>query len=294
MNEPLISIVIPVYNRPVELKRAISSVLSQTYQIFEVIIIDDCSTYDLRKVIEVFKDERLVYHKLSEKRNANVARNLGAKLAKGTYIAFLDSDDEWMPFHLERRIQKIQEWRCDGIFGSAKIFHNEFTTYRISRKLKINESFINYLLSDGFAQTTSFFFKNSALKNIFWNEELKRHQDYDFIVRLSESYKLFPDAEPTIIIHWEENKVTYHFDSCIKFINANKAKIEPKIYNKYHSKLLWFARNEGDIKFIKHYEKEAVRYPKYLSLSEFLNTSKKRKFPFIIYYKLKFGFLNFF
>jgi glycosyltransferase involved in cell wall biosynthesis len=290
----LISVIIPVYNRQKELLRALKSVFHQTYQDFEVLVIDDNSEIDLKASIKALNDKRIHYQKLPKKGNANVARNLGIKKAKGEYIAFLDSDDEWMPNHLERRIEKINEWNCDGVFGSAKIYHPDHNTYKISRRLKKNENIVNYLLSDGFAPTPSMVFKKDTLKGNLWDEDLKRHQDYDFLARLNDRTTLCSDPEPTIIVHWENQKETYHFDSCVKFISKFKGKIHPKVYNAYHSKLLWFARSVGDQQYIKHYERESVKYPKYLSLSEFLNSPMKRKFPFRIFYKIKFALINIF
>ncbi len=112
----MVSVVIPVYNRVVELERAVRSILGQSWQSFEVIVVDDGSDVDVKTVCNSFKDDRIRYFRISEHKNANVARNKGITEAKGEYVAMLDSDDEFLPSHLERRVGKIHEWGCDGIF----------------------------------------------------------------------------------------------------------------------------------------------------------------------------------
>ena len=91
-----VSVVIPTYNRASLLKRAIKSVLCQTYPDFEVIIVDDGSTDNTEEVIRSFDDKRVKYIKLKKNKGYPVALNKGVKTAKGEYIGFLDSDDEWL------------------------------------------------------------------------------------------------------------------------------------------------------------------------------------------------------
>ncbi len=92
---PLISVIIPTYNRANFLGEAIESVLSQTYKNLEVIIIDDGSTDDTRQLIEKYTDKRIIYL-YQEHGGTSAARNKGIQEAKGEYIAFLDSDDIWL------------------------------------------------------------------------------------------------------------------------------------------------------------------------------------------------------
>lgn len=99
-----ISVIIPVYNRANLLKRALKSIECQTLMPAEVIIVDDGSTQDLRFVLQDYKRLPLTYHRLPENLGAAAARNAGIKLAKYEIIAFLDSDDEWLPRKLENHL----------------------------------------------------------------------------------------------------------------------------------------------------------------------------------------------
>jgi len=105
--KPLITVITPTYNRANLLPRAIKSVLDQTYQNFELIIVDDGSTDNTEEVVRTFFDERIKYFKHKKNKGVLGARNTGFKLAKGKYIAFLDDDDELFPEALEIALSKF-------------------------------------------------------------------------------------------------------------------------------------------------------------------------------------------
>lgn len=109
-NHGLVSIITPTYNCGRFIAETLRSVQAQTYTNWEMIIVDDFSTDNTRKVVEQFaNDPRIKYHCLERNSGASVARNTGLKLAKGRWIAFLDSDDLWLPEKLERQIQFMTE-----------------------------------------------------------------------------------------------------------------------------------------------------------------------------------------
>ena len=103
----MVSIIMPTYNRAHILPRAIESVLNQSYQNFELIIIDDGSSDDTYRVMKSYKDQRIRYIRYTENYGQSHARNVGINMAKGEYIAFLDSDNEWIPSHLEARVNLL-------------------------------------------------------------------------------------------------------------------------------------------------------------------------------------------
>lgn len=103
---PLVSVVIPTYNRLKVLLRAIDTALNQTYRNLEVIVVDDGSTDDTQTAVKAYGDRIRYIHQKNQ--GASAARNLGITAANGKYIAFLDSDDEWLPHKLEKQIALLE------------------------------------------------------------------------------------------------------------------------------------------------------------------------------------------
>ncbi|HEY4124800.1 MAG TPA: glycosyltransferase family A protein, partial [Rhizomicrobium sp.] len=97
---PIFSVVIPVFNRAHLLERALSSVLNQSFQDFEIIVVDDGSKDDPERVVQAIADSRIRFVR-QENMGGGAARNTGIDLAQGRYIAFLDSDDQFLPHHLK-------------------------------------------------------------------------------------------------------------------------------------------------------------------------------------------------
>ena len=100
----LVSIIMPYYNTAAYIKESIQSVLNQTYTNWELLIVDDCSTDSTDEVLETIKDSRIRYFKNDKNSGAAVSRNKALREARGQWIAFLDSDDLWMPEKLEKQI----------------------------------------------------------------------------------------------------------------------------------------------------------------------------------------------
>ncbi|HZQ39551.1 MAG TPA: glycosyltransferase family A protein, partial [Rhizomicrobium sp.] len=100
MARPFFSVVIPVFNRAEPLRRAIESVRAQTFQDFEIVVVDDGSTDNPRAVVESFADDRIHYWR-QPNAGGGAARNRGIDEARGELVAFLDSDDVFLPHHLE-------------------------------------------------------------------------------------------------------------------------------------------------------------------------------------------------
>lgn len=91
----LVSIIMPTYNCAGYIGSSIESILHQTYEDWELVIVDDCSTDNTHKVVEKYADERIKYYRLQNNRGAAIARNHALTMARGKWIAFLDSDDLW-------------------------------------------------------------------------------------------------------------------------------------------------------------------------------------------------------
>ena len=102
--ENMVSIIMPSYNTASYIKESIQSVLNQTYTNWELIIVDDCSTDETEEVLATITDSRIKYFKNKENSGAAISRNKALREARGQWIAFLDSDDLWLPNKLEKQI----------------------------------------------------------------------------------------------------------------------------------------------------------------------------------------------
>jgi glycosyltransferase involved in cell wall biosynthesis len=124
---PRVTVVVPTYNRGQFVAEAIQSVLEQTFRDFELIVVDDGSTDDTTAVVGCFTDPRLHYvYQTNQERSA--ARNHGLRLAQGEYVAFLDSDDVWLPTKLEHQVTLLDARPAVGlVYTGAYIFEGQRT-----------------------------------------------------------------------------------------------------------------------------------------------------------------------
>src|SRR6056297_1231579 len=114
------SVVIPLYNKEPHVARCIRSVLTQTHQDFEILIVNDASTDNSVGEVNKFEDTRIrLVHREEPGPGGYAARNLGIKLAQSEYIAFLDADDEWLPDHLLNMKNIIHKYPVASIWGSG-------------------------------------------------------------------------------------------------------------------------------------------------------------------------------
>jgi glycosyltransferase involved in cell wall biosynthesis len=115
MFTPSVSIVIPTYNRAHCVARAVESILAQTFRDFEVIVVDDGSEDDTAEVLAKFGDR--IHLIRQENRGVSGARNAGIRAARGKWVAFLDSDDEWHPTKLERQVESLEKLHTKMCFA---------------------------------------------------------------------------------------------------------------------------------------------------------------------------------
>jgi glycosyltransferase involved in cell wall biosynthesis len=106
--QPKVSVVIPTFNRPELLTRAITSVLSQTERDLEVVVVDDASRDDMQAVVRSIGDDRIAYYRNATNLGEAGSRNVGVERARGAYVGFLDDDDEWLPEKLHHQLKVLR------------------------------------------------------------------------------------------------------------------------------------------------------------------------------------------
>lgn len=210
--EPLISVIIPSYNRGKLILRSVESVLSQTHKNLELIVVDDCSTDDTEDVIKKLGDARIKYVKLEKNSGACAARNRGIYKAEGEYIAFNDSDDVWHKDKLEKQLAFLKEENADIVVSSMSVFDDEknafLFTFPDSKKTK--EGLVSYeeLLKYNCTSTQLLFGKAECFKENPFDPSMPRYQDWEEALRLSQKYRLFHQGEILVDTFIQKDSIT--------------------------------------------------------------------------------------
>ncbi len=204
MNMPTVSVIIPTYNRAHVLGRSIQSVLNQTFQDFELIIVDDGSTDDTESLLNRFSSKKIKYVRHQGNRGRSVTRNTGIRLAKGDYIAFLDDDDEWMPEKLDKQMKIIGTAPPEvGVVFTKFKQYDRFGNYVPQRKLPKKEGNIfKQLLGEYFIGLQTILVKKECFdKAGLFSERILYAQDWDLLLRISQHYQFLYIDEPLAIVH---------------------------------------------------------------------------------------------
>lgn len=217
----LVTIIIPTFNRADRIKKSVLSVLNQTYDNIELIVVDDGSTDDTQDVLSTIKDSRLRVI-IQSNQGACVARNNGIKNAQGEYIAFNDSDDTWMNDKLQKQVAMLEKNNVDIVFCKEMNVTegiNDITPYNYSEGIMypVNNVF-------GIGTPTVLGKKSIFLENMF-DDKMPRLQDADLLIRLAQKYKFYCLDEPLVRYKvWDDS------------ISNNPIKLEiaiKRILNKY-------------------------------------------------------------
>jgi len=190
--ENLVSIIIPAYNCSSYISEAIESVLSQSYNDFEIIVINDGSTDNTEKVLSEYIANKVIKYIIQNNRGPAAARNAGIKLSKGSFIAFLDADDIWKPSYLEKLIKKFEDDSSIGFVYSSCYFvdKNRSIIHNYKRKVDFYNGNVTLPLFCKFFLTSSIIAKKKCFDAVgLFNEKLLVGEDYEFLLRLSCQYE---------------------------------------------------------------------------------------------------------
>jgi len=214
-----VSIIIPVYNRAQLLSRSIRSVLNQTFQNFEVIVVDDGSTDDIESVVKSFNDKRIQYIRHEERRGAPAARNTGIRLARGRYIAFQDSDDEWRSEKLEKQMRAFENAPPDlgVVYTSFWRIENGRKNYIPPSNFKQKEGYIHeILLETNFIATPTAIVKKECFEKAgMFDESLPRLQEWELWIRISKYYRFKHIDEPLVNAYLQPDSISRNMNALI-------------------------------------------------------------------------------
>jgi glycosyltransferase involved in cell wall biosynthesis len=190
MMNPEISVIIPTYNRATDLPRAINSIIAQTFQDWELYVVDDCSDDNTSEVVNAFssKDTRIKYYRLEKNSGANVARNKGISLARSPIISFLDSDDEMHPLNLKSQYEKFSSSGNTDLcyVGVDYYFENKKVSEVHPEVRGILEKFLFTNLKGLGSSTSGFSIRKEVIQRVGgFDESLASQQDLDLFVRVA-------------------------------------------------------------------------------------------------------------
>lgn len=218
---PLVTVVIPTYKRPEDLKRAIESVLNQKYNNIEIKVVDDNNPDTLERketqaLMEQFKDnDRVEYLQHERNKGGSAARNTGWRKAKGEYITFLDDDDEISPNKIYKQVECLE--KLDQTWGACYTAYKIVKPnggYQISSENRSGSLYVEALMRTLFMGSGSnLFLRKSVVDEINgYDESFVRNQDIEFMARALENYKLAYIDEQLLMIHFEIRAVKRTFD----------------------------------------------------------------------------------
>ncbi|WP_179351893.1 glycosyltransferase family 2 protein [Winogradskyella vidalii] len=208
--EPLVSIIIPTFNRAHLIGETLDSVLAQTYQNWECIVVDDGSMDGTDQLMASYcvKDSRFQYHHRPADRlpGGNAARNYGFEVCKGEYVNFLDSDDYFDTKAIEVKIYYALRESADVIISMHARSYEELTpTVNFIRSFETNNFDIDFVLSRNSIVTADPLIKTTKLTTVRFDEELVRFQDYDFFIRLFRTHLKYCMLDAKLYCYRENN-----------------------------------------------------------------------------------------
>lgn len=238
---PLVSVIIPTRNRVNDVVRAVASVCAQSYRALEIIVVIDGSDPVTQATLAAIDDTRLRVVALAESVGGSDARNTGVQHANGTWVAFLDDDDEWLPTKIEKQVQAVQAADTTDVLVVCRFFlkRSEQNVFiRPARVPRPGEALSEYMFKGGCGfQTSSFFCSRELALKIPFTSGLRKHQDWDWFLRLTSApqVKLCALEEPLAV--WydlpKENRTSSNSDwqFSLGWLRANVELFTPRAFS---------------------------------------------------------------
>ena len=268
---PTVSVIISTYNRSHVLGRSIQSVLNQTFQDFELIIVDDGSTDDTEKIVSNLSNEKVKYVRHQKNRGASVARNIGIRLAKGDYIAILDDDDEWMPEILEKQMKVFYTAppEVGAVYTKYKKYDSLGEYVPPLKVAKKEGDLFKQLLKEFYIQWQTALIKRECFDKVgLISESMLYSRDWDFLLRISQHYQFLYIDEPLAIIHEQPEGRLSKFEPFLADIQRilkmyfPQIKQDRKVLAIYYYRIAFWSCHLGKIGQGRYYYLKSLRaYP---------------------------------
>ena len=268
-----ISVIVNFHNSEKYLDNCIRSILSQEYQNFELILWDNHSTDNSKKIVENYKDRRINYFFNKDKSSLYKARNQAIKASNEELIAFLDSDDWWEKDYLSSRVKIFDDKKYDYFYTNVYLYNEK------NNKKKINKNFIlpngkiyNFLAKDYFIIISGLIIRKKIIEQFgFFDENYNIIGDFDYVMRISKKLNAHSISKPLVFYRYHENNFSKkntemffnEFNNCFN----KKQKIKNTDFlnniNFFKKKLLQLEINHLLIDRNKNFYllKKIIRYP---------------------------------
>jgi glycosyltransferase involved in cell wall biosynthesis len=188
---PRVSVVIATYNRAGMVGTAIRSVLDQTHADLELVVVDDCSPDDTRRVVQAIHDPRVRYLRHPSNRGLPAGRNTGIRAARGEFVAFLDDDDTWRPTKLERQLKAVEG--ADAVLCGAVIEGRGVKTFE-----RVQVTCARLRRGNRF-DPSSLLVRTSVIADVGFDESLRFGEDWDAFIRIAERGAIAYLPEPLLV-----------------------------------------------------------------------------------------------
>lgn len=201
-SNPEVSVIIPTYNRAASIGDSVTSVLNQTFQDFEIIIVNDGSTDETEKSVSEFSDTRIKLISHESNKGAAAARNTGIIASQGNLIAFLDSDDRWLPEKLQIQIDYLKISPENGSCSTGYYKYQSPIGFIASYPINLESDCLKHLLTtmDLSFGTTLLVRKDCFEKTGLFDANFPRHEDWDWVLRYIKYYKHHVIQQPLVEI----------------------------------------------------------------------------------------------
>lgn len=256
--KPTVSVLIATNNRPDMVGQAIKSVLDQTYQDFEIVVVDDGQKEFAESVVKAFDDERITYIHHESQRGCAGSRVTGITHSSGAYVAFLDDDDMWEKNKLATQVDLLKDTPKDVGFSftaATLVFNNRETVTSVPDSV---HNFFERALAEfsGFLSVTLMFKREIFDVVGIPDPAFPSHTDIEYIIRVTKKYKGLGINKPLTRVDMKEGRgrMGTDFSRRIKgremLLEKHKEEFEkrPKVLAKHLFKLAWFYRSDGRYK----------------------------------------------
>lgn len=281
-----VSVIIPTYKRSIDIARAVDSVLNQTIDSFEVIVVDDngIESSEGVKTSNVMKqysdDNRVKYIQHKHNKNGSAARNTGIREARGKYISFLDDDDAYLPTRLEEMYNKMES--LDNTWGACYTGYVKNLangTHQYSNERTEGDLFKQALMRSLYIGTGSnLFFRHCVVDEIgLFDEQFTRNQDLEYLVRVLKKYKMAYVDNVLMLAFYDVRTVSFTYNQSLERESMFRNR-----FSKYLSELSQKEQREVLIMYELDWIRTCLSYKK---IFQVFKTIIRSRIPLKIYYR---------